>query len=90
MPDDVPETFECFAQMIKKNLLSYQSEADNHYNSSLIEFHSQVKLLQKDLPGVSRLAVECLLKEHEQKLSHSTAEIRDSFKKQMEDLENMK
>ncbi|NXD74885.1 CC180 protein, partial [Halcyon senegalensis] len=90
MPEDVPETFESFAQMLKQNLLSYRSQTDNYYNSCLIEFQDQLKVLQKELPYVSQMAVDLLLKEHEQKLSYSIAEIRHFFNKQLEDWENMK
>lgn len=39
---------------------------------------------------MSQLAVDSLLKEHEQKLSNSTGNIRHLFNKQLEDWESMK
>lgn len=35
MPEDLPETFERFAEVIKQTLLSYQSQIDDYYNSCL-------------------------------------------------------
>ena len=54
------------------------------------EFQDQLKLFEKELPHVSRLAVDSLLKEHEQKLSYSTAQIQHLFNRQLEDWENVK
>ncbi|NWS55552.1 CC180 protein, partial [Chunga burmeisteri] len=90
MPEDLPETFECCAEVLRQNLLSYQSQTDDYYNSCLIEFQDQLKLFEKELPYVSQLAVDGLLKEHEQKLSYSTGQIRHLFNKQLEDWENVK
>ncbi|KAM6372173.1 coiled-coil domain-containing protein 180 [Pluvialis apricaria] len=90
MPEDLPETFEQCAEVLKQNLLSYQSQTDDYYNSCLIEFQDQLKLFEKELPYVSQLAVDSLLKEHEQKLSYSTGQIRHLFNKQLEDWENAK
>ncbi|XP_072739470.1 coiled-coil domain-containing protein 180 [Ciconia boyciana] len=90
MPEDLPKTFEHCAEVLKQNLLSYQSQTDDYYNSCLIEFQDQLKLFEKELPYVSQLAVDSLLKEHEQKLSYSTGQIRHVFNKQLEDWENAK
>ncbi|XP_075375912.1 coiled-coil domain-containing protein 180 [Mycteria americana] len=90
MPEDLPKTFEHCAEVLKQNLLSYQSQTDDYYNSCLIEFQDQLKLFEKELPYVSQLAVDSLLKEHEQKLSYSTGQIRHLFNKQLEDWENAK
>ncbi|XP_075026750.1 coiled-coil domain-containing protein 180 isoform X2 [Calonectris borealis] len=90
MSEDLPETFEHCAEVLKQNLLSYQSQTDIYYNSCLIEFQDQLKLFEKELPYVSQLAVDSLLKEHEQKLSYSTGQIRHLFSKQLEVWENVK
>ncbi|XP_009951815.1 PREDICTED: coiled-coil domain-containing protein 180, partial [Leptosomus discolor] len=90
MPEGLPESFELCAEMFNKRLLSYQSQTDDYYNASLTEFHDQLKLFEKELPHVSRLAVDSLFKEHEQKLSYSTDQIRHHFNKQLEDWESMK
>ncbi|NXO51099.1 CC180 protein, partial [Aramus guarauna] len=90
MPEDLPETFEHCAEVLKQNLLSYQSQTDEYYNSCLTEFQDQLKLFEKELPYISQVAVDSLLKEHEQKLSCSTGQIRHLFNKQLEDWENMK
>ncbi|NXV73214.1 CC180 protein, partial [Atlantisia rogersi] len=90
MPEDLPETFEHCAEMLKQNLLSYQRQTDHHYNSSLTEFQDQVRMLEKELPRVSQVAAESLLKEHEQKLSSSTAQIQHCFNKELEGWENAK
>ncbi|NXE74333.1 CC180 protein, partial [Cochlearius cochlearius] len=90
MPEDLPETFERCAEVLKQNLLSYQSQTDVYYNSCLIEFQDQLELFEKELPYVSQLAVDSLLKEHEQKLSYSTGQIRHHFNKQLEGWESVK
>uniref|UniRef100_A0A8B9VAH0 Coiled-coil domain containing 180 n=1 Tax=Anas zonorhyncha TaxID=75864 RepID=A0A8B9VAH0_9AVES len=90
MPEDIPETFEHCVEMFGQNLLSYQSQTDDYYNSCLKEFQDQLKLFEEELPYVSQLAVDSLLKEHEQKLSNSTGNIRHLFNKQLEDWESMK
>ncbi|KAM8995493.1 coiled-coil domain-containing protein 180 isoform 7-T8 [Ara ararauna] len=90
MPEDLPETFEHCAEVLRQNLLSYQSQTDDYYNSCLIEFQDQLKLFEKELSYVSLLAVDSLLKEHEQKLSYSTGQVRLLFNKQLEDWENLK
>ncbi|KAM6132723.1 LOW QUALITY PROTEIN: coiled-coil domain-containing protein 180-like [Pterocles gutturalis] len=84
MLEGLPETFERCAEVLQQKLLSYQSQTDNYYNSCLMEFQDQLKLFEKELPRVSQLAVESLLKEHEQKLSYSTAQIWHHFNKQTE------
>ncbi|XP_035197590.1 coiled-coil domain-containing protein 180 isoform X2 [Oxyura jamaicensis] len=90
MPEDLPETFEHCAEMFRQNLLSYQSQTDGYYNSCLKEFQDQLKLFEEELPYVSWLAVDSLLKEHEQKLSSSADNIRHLFNKQLEDWESVK
>ncbi|NXY48037.1 CC180 protein, partial [Ceuthmochares aereus] len=90
MPEDLPESLERCAEMFKQSLLSYQSQTDNYYNSCLMEFHDQLKLFEKELPYVSQLAVDGLFKEHEQKLSYSTGQIRQLFNKQLEVWEKVK
>eukprot|EP00075_Anas_platyrhynchos_P037280 XP_027326533.1 coiled-coil domain-containing protein 180 isoform X2 [Anas platyrhynchos] len=90
MPEDIPETFEHCVEMFRQNLLSYQSQTDDYYNSCLKEFQDQLKLFEEELPYVSQLAVDSLLKEHEQKFSNSTGNIRHLFNKQLEDWESMK
>ncbi|NXU58752.1 CC180 protein, partial [Turnix velox] len=90
MPEDLPETFEHCAEMLKQNLLSYQSQTDDYYNSCLLEFQDQLRMFEKKLSYASQLAIDSLLKEHEQKLSHSTEQIWHLFHKQQEDWENMK
>ncbi|NXT84255.1 CC180 protein, partial [Zapornia atra] len=87
---DLPETFERCAEILKQNLLSYQRQTDHYYDSCLSEFQNQVRLLEKELPRVSQVAAESLLKEHEQKLSSSTAQIRHCFNKELEGWENAK
>nr|XP_009928661.1 PREDICTED: coiled-coil domain-containing protein 180 [Haliaeetus albicilla] len=90
MLEDLPETFEHCAEVLRQNLLSYQRQTDDYYNSCLTEFQDQLKLFEKELPYVSQLAVDGLLKEHEQKLSYSTGQIRHLFNRQLEDWENEK
>ncbi|XP_035411134.1 coiled-coil domain-containing protein 180 [Cygnus atratus] len=90
MPEDLPETFERCAEMFRQKLLSYQSQTDDYYNSCLKEFQDQLKLFEEELPYVSQLAVDSLLKEHEQKLSNSTGNIQHLFNKQLEEWECMK
>uniref|UniRef100_A0A8B9PJM9 Coiled-coil domain containing 180 n=1 Tax=Apteryx owenii TaxID=8824 RepID=A0A8B9PJM9_APTOW len=89
IPEDLPETFEHCAERLRQKLLSYQSQTDGYYNSCLIEFRDQLKLFEEELPYVSQLAVDSLLKEHEQKLSCSTDQIRHLFNKQLEDWERI-
>ncbi|NXE46361.1 CC180 protein, partial [Casuarius casuarius] len=90
IPEDLPETFEDCAERLRQKLLSYRSQTDDYYNSCLIEFRDQLKLFEEELPYVSQLAVDSLLKEHEQKLSCSTDQIRHLFNKQLEDWESIK
>ncbi|NXK48820.1 CC180 protein, partial [Chauna torquata] len=90
VPEDLPETFEHCAEVLRQNLLSYRSQADDYYNSCLEEFQDQLKLFEEELPYVSHLAVDSLLKEHEQKLSYSTGNTRHLFSKQLEDWESVK
>ncbi|NXT17243.1 CC180 protein, partial [Syrrhaptes paradoxus] len=90
MFEDLPETFEHCVELLQQKLLSYRSQTDDYHNSCLMEFQDQLKLFEKELPCVSQLAVESLLKEHEQKLSCSIAQIRHLFRKQTEDWESRK
>ncbi|NXI71238.1 CC180 protein, partial [Anseranas semipalmata] len=90
MPEDLPETFEHCAEMLRRNLLSYKSQTDDYYDSCLKEFQDQLKLFEEELPYVSQLVVDSLLKEHDQKLSYSTGNIRHLFNKQQEDWESVK
>ncbi|KAM4647329.1 coiled-coil domain-containing protein 180 isoform 2-T2 [Amazona ochrocephala] len=98
MPEDLPETFEHCAEVLRENLLSYQRQTDDYYNSCLAEtsclfqkeFQDQLKLFEKELSYVSLLAVDSLFKEHEQKLSYSTGQVRLLFNKQLEDWENLR
>ncbi|XP_065593266.1 coiled-coil domain-containing protein 180 [Cyrtonyx montezumae] len=90
MPEDLPETFEHCAEELRQNLLSYQSQTDDYYNSCLKEFWDQLKLFEEELPYVSQLAIDDLLKEHEQKLSCDTSNIQHSFNQQLEEWRRMK
>ncbi|XP_055575760.1 coiled-coil domain-containing protein 180 [Falco cherrug] len=90
MREDLPETFEQYAEVLKQNLLSLQRQTDDYYNSCLKEFQDQLKLFEKQLPSVSQLAVDGLFKKHEQELSYSTGQIQHIFNKQLQDWENMK
>ncbi|NWI99326.1 CC180 protein, partial [Crypturellus undulatus] len=90
IPEDLPETFDLCAERLKQKLLSYQSQTEAYYNSCLIEFRDQLKLFEEQLPYVSQLAVDSLLKEHEQKLRCSIDQIRQLFNKQLENWESMK
>ncbi|OXB69073.1 hypothetical protein ASZ78_009549 [Callipepla squamata] len=90
MSEDLPETFECCAQVLRQNLLSYQSQIDDYYNSCLKEFWDQLKLFEEELPYVSQLAIDGLLKEHEQKLSYDTSNIQHSFNQQLEEWRRVK
>lgn len=54
---DLPETFEHCAEMLKQNLLSYQSQADDYYNSCLLgEF---IHLWYKPPTRLRRIDHEC-------------------------------
>ncbi|XP_031457654.1 coiled-coil domain-containing protein 180 [Phasianus colchicus] len=90
MPEDLPETFERCAEVIRQTLLSYQSQIDDYYSSCLKEFWDQLKSFEEELPYVSQLAVDGLLKEHEQKLSCATSNIQHSFNQQLEDWRGVK
>ncbi|XP_074747073.1 coiled-coil domain-containing protein 180 [Strix uralensis] len=90
VPEDLPETFDDCAQLVKQALLSYQQQTEDYYNTCLIEFQDQLRLFEKKLTYVSQLAVDGLLKEHEQKLRYSTDQIRQQFDKQLEDWEKVK
>ncbi|NWH67076.1 CC180 protein, partial [Geococcyx californianus] len=90
IPKDLPESFERCVEAFKKSLLSYKSQTDDYYNSCLIEFQDQVKWFEKQLPYVSRLAVETLFREHEQKLSSSTAQIQHFFNERLEVWQKLK
>jgi len=56
----------------------------------LQEFWDQLKSFEEELPYVSQLAVDGLLKEHEQKLSCATSNIQHSFHQQLEDWRSVK
>ncbi|NXF10084.1 CC180 protein, partial [Smithornis capensis] len=88
VPEDLPETFEHWAEMLRQKLLSYKRQADDYYNFSLREFQNQLKWFEEELSSVSQLAVDSLLKEHEQKLSSSTDQIRRLFNRQLEEWEH--
>ncbi|NXE99463.1 CC180 protein, partial [Menura novaehollandiae] len=88
--EDLPEAFEDWAEMLRLKLLSYQKQADDYYNFCLREFRDQLKWFEEELSSVSQLAVESLLKEHEQKLSSFTGHIQHLFNKQLEEWEDMK
>ncbi|NXG24925.1 CC180 protein, partial [Grallaria varia] len=90
MPEDLPETFEHWAEMLRKRLLSYKTQADDYYNVCLREFRDQLKCFEEELSSVSQLAVDSLLKEHEQKLSSSTAQIQHLFNRQLAEWEDVK
>ncbi|OXB76325.1 UNVERIFIED_CONTAM: hypothetical protein H355_006736 [Colinus virginianus] len=90
MSEDLPGTFERCARLLRQNLLSYQSRIDDYYNSCLKEFWDQLKLFEEELPYVSQLAIDGLLKEHEQKLSYDTSNIQHSFNQQLEEWRRVK
>ncbi|XP_072208823.1 coiled-coil domain-containing protein 180 [Excalfactoria chinensis] len=90
MPEDLPETFERCAEVFRRNLLSYQSQTDEYYNSCLKEFWDQLKSFEEELPYVSQLAADGLLKEHKQKLICATSNIQHSFNQQLEDWRDVK
>ncbi|KAM7143838.1 coiled-coil domain-containing protein 180 isoform 2-T2 [Macrochelys suwanniensis] len=89
-PEYLQETFDHCAELFGQKLLSYQSQTDDYHNSCLIEFWDQLKLFEEHLPPVSHLVIDSLLKEHEQQLRHSTDQIRQLFKEQLEEWDNAK
>ncbi|KFU90580.1 Uncharacterized protein C9orf174 [Chaetura pelagica] len=90
MPEDLPETLEDCAELLKQTLLLYQSQTDEYYNVCLTEFQDQVKLFEKEFPSVTKLAFERLFKEHKEKLSSSITQIRSHFNEQLEGWESVK
>ncbi|NXM05172.1 CC180 protein, partial [Tyrannus savana] len=90
IPKDLPETFEDWAEMLNQKLLSYKRQADDYYNFCLREFQDQLKWFEEEVSSVSQLAVDSLLKEHEQKLSSSTGQIQHLFNRQLEEWEKVK
>ncbi|NWV74041.1 CC180 protein, partial [Dasyornis broadbenti] len=90
MPEDLPETFEHWAEMLRLKLLAYQRQADDYYNLCVREFQGQLKWFEEELSSVSQLAVESLLKEHEQKLSSFTGHIQHLFNRQLKEWEDVK
>ncbi|NWV34408.1 CC180 protein, partial [Grantiella picta] len=90
MPADLPETFEYWAETLRLKLLAYQRQTDEYYKFCLREFRGQLKWFEEELSSVSQLAVESLLKEHEQKLSSSTSHILELFNRQLKEWEDMK
>ncbi|XP_053863841.1 coiled-coil domain-containing protein 180 isoform X2 [Malaclemys terrapin pileata] len=89
-PEYLQETFDHCAELFGQKLLSYQSQTDDYHNSCLIEFWDQLKLFEEQLPHVSHLVIDSLLKEHEQQLRHSTDQIRQLFREQLEEWDNAK
>ncbi|XP_014730146.1 PREDICTED: coiled-coil domain-containing protein 180-like [Sturnus vulgaris] len=90
MLEDLPDTFEHWAEMLRLKLLSYQRQTDDYYNFCLREFWDQLKWFEEELSSVSQLVVESLLKEHEQKLNSCTGHIQHLFNKQLKEWEDMK
>ncbi|NWV14868.1 CC180 protein, partial [Ptilonorhynchus violaceus] len=90
MPEDLPETFELWAEMLRLKLLSYQRQADDYYNFCLREFRDQLKQFEEELSSVSQLVVDSLLKQHEQRLSSSTGHIQHLFNRQLREWEDVK
>ncbi|XP_064513298.1 coiled-coil domain-containing protein 180 isoform X3 [Pseudopipra pipra] len=90
IPKYLPETFERWAEKLRQKLLSYKRQADDYYNFCLREFRDQLKWFEEELSSVSQLAVDSLLREHEQKLSSSTAQIQHLFNRQLGEWEDMK
>lgn len=54
------------------------------------EFRDQLKLFEEQLPHVSHLAIDSLLKEHEEQLRCSMDQIRHLYRKQIEAWDNAK
>ncbi|NXA14961.1 CC180 protein, partial [Sapayoa aenigma] len=90
MPEDLPETYEHWGEMLRQKLLSYKRQADDYYNFCLREFWNQLKWFEEELSSVSQLSVDSLLKEHEHKLSSFTGQIQHLFNRQLEEWEDMK
>ncbi|NWS05947.1 CC180 protein, partial [Motacilla alba] len=90
MLEDLPDTFEHLAEMLRVKLLSYQRQTDDYYDFCLREFRDQLKWFEEELSSVSQLVVESLLKEHEQKLSSFTGHIQHLFNRQLKDWEDVK
>ncbi|NXS25944.1 CC180 protein, partial [Pomatostomus ruficeps] len=85
MPKDLPDTFEHWAEMLRLKLLAYQRQADDYYNFCLREFRAQLQWFEEELAVVSRLVVESLFREHEQKLSSCTADTQRLFSRQLQE-----
>ncbi|XP_077641646.1 coiled-coil domain-containing protein 180 [Lonchura striata] len=90
MFEDLPDTFEHWAEMLRVKLLSYQKQIDDYYDFCLREFQDQLKWFEEELSSVSQLVVESLLKEHEQKLSSCTGHIQHLFNRQLKDWGDLK
>ncbi|NWW31003.1 CC180 protein, partial [Panurus biarmicus] len=90
MLEDLPDTFEHWAEMLRLKLVSYQRQTDDYYNFCLREFQDQLKWFEEELSSVSQLVVENLFKVHEQKLSSSTGHIQHLFNRQLKEWEDVK
>ncbi|NXU85725.1 CC180 protein, partial [Xiphorhynchus elegans] len=90
MPEDLPKTFEHWAEMLRQKLLSYKRQTDDYYNVCLREFRDQLQWFEEEFSSVSQMAVDSLLKEHEQKLSSSTGQIQHLFNRQLKEWEDVK
>ncbi|NXB70245.1 CC180 protein, partial [Donacobius atricapilla] len=90
MLEDLPVTFDHWAETLGLKLLSYQRQTEDYYNFCLREFWDQLKWFEEELSSVSQLVVESLLKVHERKLSSSTGHIQHLFNRQLKQWEDVK
>ncbi|XP_067825956.1 coiled-coil domain-containing protein 180 isoform X2 [Heptranchias perlo] len=84
------DTFEKCAEELIQKMLSYQAQTDIYYSNCLQEISEQLRKFEQVLPFVPHFLIEAVLKEHVEILTRDTTELRSTFSKKLQKLENAK
>ncbi|GCB74622.1 hypothetical protein scyTo_0003713 [Scyliorhinus torazame] len=89
-PAYLRDTFEQCADELIQKMLSYQAQADDYHNYCLQEFREQLKAFETLAASIPPFLINDVLKKQMDFISKALAEKRSTFRKKLQQLENIK
>ncbi|XP_038637693.1 coiled-coil domain-containing protein 180 isoform X2 [Scyliorhinus canicula] len=89
-PAYLRDTFEQCADELIQKMLSYQAQANDYHNNCLQEFRQQLKVFETSVASIPPFLINDVLKKQMDFISKALAEKRSTFRKKLQQLENIK
>uniref|UniRef100_UPI00398F31EA coiled-coil domain-containing protein 180 isoform X2 n=1 Tax=Pristiophorus japonicus TaxID=55135 RepID=UPI00398F31EA len=89
-PEYLKDTFEQCADELIQKMQSYQTQSDIYHINCLQEFREQLKVFEQLVASMPQFLFEEVLEQHTELIARAMAEIRSTFAKKQQQLENSK